>query len=296
MKKTALVIGGNRFFGRHLVQSFLDEGFDVTLLNRGNNDDGFLTKVKRLIADRRDFEALDKVLRNTMWDFVVDQVCFTGPEAKALGQILTGKTKRLGVTSSQSVYELGYEIPELTFNPESYNYKNSVSASENYSEAKRQMESEIIQFKDLNPVLFRFPFVLGRDDYTQRLNWHVERVQKKLPIYFPKPESRLGFIHSKEAGSLIKKIMQTDALGGINCASPGEVTLSKLMETISKATHSEWIAAKNQDSENHSPYGVKADWTMSTDLLKSLGIELSHLEIWLPNLIREISLPESEKG
>ncbi len=296
MKKTALVIGGNRFFGRHLVQNLLDSNFEVTLLNRGNVDDGFNNKLSRLKVDRRDFDALDKALKNRSWDFVIDQVCFTGPEAKALGEILTGKTGRLGVTSSQSVYDVGYELGEKQFDPLKYSYTKPVTAAENYSETKRQMESEIIKFKNLNPILFRFPFVIGHDDYTRRLHWHVDRVKKKLSIYFPNPEARLGFIHSKDAGNVILRLMNTDWKGGINCASPEDIAVKDLMSLISKETKSAWLLAEANSEDNHSPYGVKSDWTMSVNQLKSLGLELPYLDEWLHDLVREISVNQGLKS
>lgn len=41
----ALILGGNRFFGMKLANLLITEGFDSTLLNRGNLEDGFGEKV-----------------------------------------------------------------------------------------------------------------------------------------------------------------------------------------------------------------------------------------------------------
>lgn len=51
-KKRVLVIGGNRYFGKRLVSHLLERGDDVTLLNRGNLDDGFGDRVRRIKMDR----------------------------------------------------------------------------------------------------------------------------------------------------------------------------------------------------------------------------------------------------
>ncbi|MBK9322335.1 MAG: NAD-dependent epimerase/dehydratase family protein [Bdellovibrionaceae bacterium] len=53
-----LVIGGNRFFGRHLVEQLLEDGADVTILNRRNLNDRFGYQVQRLKADRQNHSSL----------------------------------------------------------------------------------------------------------------------------------------------------------------------------------------------------------------------------------------------
>lgn len=58
-----LVIGGNRFFGRHLVDLLLKEGIGVTLLNRGNLDDRFGEQIRRLKSDRQDPSALKEAIQ-----------------------------------------------------------------------------------------------------------------------------------------------------------------------------------------------------------------------------------------
>lgn len=52
--KSALVLGGTRFFGKNLVQTLLEKGVDVTIATRGQSQNPFGAHVKQLYADRYD--------------------------------------------------------------------------------------------------------------------------------------------------------------------------------------------------------------------------------------------------
>lgn len=76
MSRNILVIGGNRFFGKRLIGKLIANGDQVTVLNRGNLDDGFGNKVERIVCDRDDVQKLKSSVQNKNWDIVYDQVCF----------------------------------------------------------------------------------------------------------------------------------------------------------------------------------------------------------------------------
>jgi nucleoside-diphosphate-sugar epimerase len=78
----ALIVGGNRFFGKKLAQQLVEAGHEVTLLNRGNIDDGLVSQVSRLKCDRQDRAGLRTAKGNSEWDVIIDQVCFSAKDAK----------------------------------------------------------------------------------------------------------------------------------------------------------------------------------------------------------------------
>ncbi len=45
--KKVLVLGGTRFFGKHLVEALLQDGHDVTIATRGITEDSFGSRVKK---------------------------------------------------------------------------------------------------------------------------------------------------------------------------------------------------------------------------------------------------------
>ena len=54
-----LILGGTKFFGRHLVDSALARGHTVTLFNRGKTNPGLFPHVETILGDREhDLEKL----------------------------------------------------------------------------------------------------------------------------------------------------------------------------------------------------------------------------------------------
>lgn len=288
-KEKALILGGNRFFGRHLALELIEAGVAVTLLNRGRHDDGLGDRIHRLHADRTNAEELRRALDGGTWDMVFDQICFTADEARNLCRLLKGRTRRIVFTSSQSVYPWGENLSEDVFDPAGHTFTTEVSAKEDYAEAKRQAEAEFIKHPDLRPLLVRMPLVVGTDDYTGRLKWHVDRIRQGLPIYFPNLEARMGFIRSDIAGRALAAMAGTSLAGAVNCVCPGTLALEDLVRMIESSTGREMVRASSPDAENHSPYGVPETWTMSTAKLNSAKITLPELQSWMPELINEIA-------
>ena len=47
-----LVIGGTRFFGIHMVNELLANGYEITIATRGKSSDEYGDRVKRLVIER----------------------------------------------------------------------------------------------------------------------------------------------------------------------------------------------------------------------------------------------------
>ncbi|HEX7173801.1 MAG TPA: NAD-dependent epimerase/dehydratase family protein, partial [Pyrinomonadaceae bacterium] len=64
-----LILGGTLFLGRHIVESALRDGHEVTLFNRGQHNPELFPEVEKLRGDRDG--GLD-ALRGRSWDAVID--------------------------------------------------------------------------------------------------------------------------------------------------------------------------------------------------------------------------------
>jgi nucleoside-diphosphate-sugar epimerase len=175
-----LVIGGNRFFGKRLVSKLLDSKADVTLLNRGLLGDPFGDKVKRIAADRKQLSHELPQLKNEKWDVVYDQACYEAEDARKSCQTFSGLVKHYVFTSSESVYAWKGDLKEEDFDPATYRFDSDADRNVNYAEAKRQCETIFTQQNAFPLTSFRFPFVVGPDDYTRRLRFHVEEISQKV--------------------------------------------------------------------------------------------------------------------
>ena len=93
--KKILVLGGNRFFGKKLIELLLEENHEVTILTRGKSGNPFGAKVEHLVADRVDSAALADAVKGREFDIVYDNICYASNEAKAFCDIFNGKIGKL---------------------------------------------------------------------------------------------------------------------------------------------------------------------------------------------------------
>lgn len=281
-----LILGGNRFFGKKLAHTMVKQGHYVTLLNRGKMDDGLGNQVQRIQVDRKNTQQLKEKIGHSTWDLIYDQICFEAPDAQAAIEIFKNKTDHYIFTSSQSVYDAGPHLKENLFSPEEYSFVKVASASTHYAEAKKQCEAVFAKSMLPNISIVRFPIVLGQDDYTQRLNFHIQSVKAEKPIYFPNKNAKISFINSDDAAASLEFIGRHSPCGTINVCAPHPIDLDELMKEIEKSTQKKVIYADTPIESQHSPFGIEKDWWMNTDKLKKLGFEASPISHWLPQLIR----------
>lgn len=101
----ALVIGGTRFIGAHVVRRLHEDGFEVTVLHRGRSSNPILPDVRHVI----DADAEYPITRfpsavHAHWDTVVHMVAMGLADASAAVQTFSGRTARLAIVSSSDVY------------------------------------------------------------------------------------------------------------------------------------------------------------------------------------------------
>ncbi|MGE5653523.1 MAG: NAD-dependent epimerase/dehydratase family protein, partial [Bacillota bacterium] len=71
-----LVIGGNRFVGRHLVKKLLQGGHEVVLFNRGQHSSPLNSEVQLIHGDRKQHDVLCEKLAGESFDAVVDMIAY----------------------------------------------------------------------------------------------------------------------------------------------------------------------------------------------------------------------------
>ena len=288
--KKVLVLGGTRFFGRKLVELLLADGHDVTIVTRGKLANPFGDKVKHLIVDRRDTEAFSKAVEGEYYDIVYDNICYSPNEAKAFCDIFNGKMGKLVFTSTLSTYAAdGNAKSEADFDPYTYSIQMGDTEAFTYSEGKRQAEAVFFKYATSPVVAVRFPIVMGIDDYTKRLHFHVKHVANEEAIGFLNMDAEMSFILAEEAGQFLKWAGLTDVEGPFNATAQGTISLKDLMALVEKATSKQAKIVLVENDEIRSPYAVPASWYMTTEKAEQAGFVFSKLNDWLPGLIDEIA-------
>lgn len=284
--KSALILGGTQFVGKRLVQLLLDEGIEVTIATRGMTSDPFGKQVSRLKISREDADSLHSAFQGKTWDVVFDQTCYSSQEASDTLEALEGKIQKYVFTSSQAVYDFGTKHKEENFDPLEFKpvlkNRGEYIGYVGYQEAKRAAEAILFQSAEIPVVAVRFPIIIGKDDYTNRLKFHVDHVKNGKAMFIENPDLRYSFIDSDEAARFLLSMAKSDYHGGINPGSSDDISLRELVTLIEEKVESKAILQKNGDP---SPYNLPGSWSVDTSFAHSLGYSFISLDQLLNRLI-----------
>lgn len=276
-----LVIGGTRFIGIHLVNKLLSEGNKVTIATRGQTSDTFGESVNRLIIERTDSESISSALNGKHFDVVYDSLAYCSNDIKCLFDSLS--CNRYIQTSSLSVYSnLKNQICESDFNPETYPLKWCFRNDYTYDEIKRQAECALFQQYHIPSVSVRFPYVIGTDDYTNRLYFYVECVMKSIPMYVDNLTEKMAFINSNEAGDFLAFLAKSNFQGSINAASYGTISLAEIIDFIEIKTG---VKAVFSNDGKKAPYNGATEYSLNLRKSEEIGYKFSHINTWIYDLL-----------
>ncbi|QHW31668.1 NAD-dependent epimerase/dehydratase family protein [Paenibacillus rhizovicinus] len=284
-----IVLGGTRFFGRKLVDRLLEAGDEVTIVTRGGLPNPFGDRVKHIQADRNDSAALQAAMGDEAYDVVYDNICYLPQEAEEAVKLFAGRCGKYVVTSTLSVYPFGGpRNTEAMFDARRYELPVSYPADINYGEGKRLVEAVLLQKAPFPVAAARFPIVLGTEDYTRRLHFHVEHIMRGQPIGIPVPDAPLSFILADEAAEFLDWLGRSSAEGSYNACSAGDITPGEIVKLIEQAAGKEAVVRHETDEADSSPFGVPGAWQMDTAKAEADGFVFRELNDWLPQLIGQL--------
>ncbi|MBQ6762859.1 MAG: SDR family oxidoreductase [Bacteroidales bacterium] len=145
MRRKALFIGGTGTISSAITAQLAAEGeWELTLLNRGNRNDGVPANVRILQADINDDAAVEKLLADTQWDCVCDFIGFVPAQVERDWRLFKGRTKQYMYISSASAYQKPAASPFITegtplVNPY-WQYSRDKIACENFLMEKHRSE------------------------------------------------------------------------------------------------------------------------------------------------------------
>jgi 2'-hydroxyisoflavone reductase len=238
-----LVLGGSRFLGRTFVEAAQRQNHDVTIFNRGNQNEGF-KDVEILTGDR--FGDLNE-LKNRYWDAVLDTSGFIPSSVLKSTELLKDRVKHYTFISSISVYK---DWIQKNFN-ENYPVYN-MSLEEAYELSKIGSDYEYYgQFKALCEVIaeknmpgrvlnVRAGQLIGPNDYTDRIPYWIHRMAKGGKVLAPgSPNRPVQLIDNQDLSYWILSMMASQAAGTFNATGPDyTLTMGEFLETCRKVTGS----------------------------------------------------------
>ena len=221
-----LVTGGTRFFGIPMVETLLKDGHEVTIATRGRSGDPFGSRVRRIVLERTSADSVRKALCGRYYDVVIDKIGYCSNDVKILMDAVScGQYIHM---SSTAVYQpLRPDTRESDFDGTAGHLVWCDRMDFPYAEYALWQH-----YPDRNWTAVRYPFVIGKDDYTKRLLFYVEHVMKSMPMYIDNPDCQMGFIRSDEAGRFLAFLAGKNVPGAFNGCSGGTVSIREMLDYV----------------------------------------------------------------
>lgn len=287
----ALVLGGTRFFGKQVVEKLLQDDVEVTLATRGESGNPFGSRVHHLKVDRFDRGSMEKTFQDGEWDVIIDQICFSPDDAFDAVEIFRDRTERYLFTSTLSVYDMdGHgEKVEQDFDPASYPVQFGRKEQFTYGEGKRLAEAVFAQHAPFPVVMIRPPIVVGTDDYTKRLQFHLQRIIAGEPIGLDNPDARLSFVDSKELASFIHWSATKSFTGPVNTSSPDQLSLDEMLRDMHEVLgRGQVVIHPSTECDQPSPMNFPTSYYQNVAHATALGFSFSPMSSWFTSLIQQL--------
>ena len=243
---TALVIGGTRFIGRHLVEELLAHDYDVTLFNRGNHENPFadVDAVAHVAGDRTNDSALEAAAREVEPDAVFDCVAYKPREVESATRIFADVDAYVYVSSGAAYGAEQIPKREDETPLEACSSEQAVDDSmASYGARKAAGDRAVFEAADrgVNATSVRPPVVYGPHDYTERFAYWVGRVAEYDRVVVPGDGTNVWQrVYVADVASALRIVAEEGTPGeAYNAGDRRAVTLEELVHLLADALDTE---------------------------------------------------------
>ncbi|QCC59249.1 NAD-dependent epimerase/dehydratase family protein [Natrinema thermotolerans] len=289
----ALVIGGTRFIGRHLVAELLDHDYDVTLFTRGTRENPFADddRITHVEGDRTNDTALEAAATTVDPDAVFDCVAYHPKDVRAATRIFADCEAYVYVSSGaaygrEEIPKREGETPLHECTPD----QATDDSFETYGNRKAEGDRAAFAAADdgVPAMVVRPPIVYGPHDYTERLNWWIDRVNRFDRVVVPGDGTNLRhLVYVEDVAAALRIVAERGEPGeAYNVGDRRLVPLEELVDLLADALETDVeivhagpreLAAGEISLEDY-PLYRSYPHVLSTAKLAALGWESTPLE------------------
>src|SRR4051794_9020186 len=274
-----LVIGGTSFVGRHMAQTALDRGHEVTLFNRGKTNPDVLPGAERLTGDRNsDLSALD----SRSWDATIDVCAYVPRQVRTLLEALGTRSGRFVFVSTISVYPDGTPDHFTEDSPLRTPAWDDELVMEKYGELKVACEQVAQELAGDRLLVIRPGYVVGPYARTPRSPYWVGRVGGgRSPMATPDMAQPLQCIDARDLAAFTISRLEAGDVTAYNATAPAPVpTFGQVFETIARGVGHVLPEMRAVGYDERLPLSAPPDyWSlMVADLSRPVGAGLT----WRP--------------
>jgi len=234
-----LVLGGTRFIGRATVEEFRSAGYRVTTFTRGNRDDPFeeADDVSHFTGDRKDRDAVANAADRVDPDVVVDCIAYHPEDVEVATEIFAEIDAYVYVSSSgvypnDSIPKREDETPLRSCTPE----QARDDTQETYGNRKAEGDRVVFRAADrgVNALSVRPCLVYGPHDYTERLNYWIDRINRYDRVVVPGDGQHLFHrVYVRDLARALRVVAERGTPGkAYNAADRQLVDLDGLLTTV----------------------------------------------------------------
>lgn len=225
----ALVLGGTKFLGVHVVEALLREGWDVTTFTRGRTNPDLFPQVTCLRGDRDDDVS---ALTTGEWDVVHDLTTYHPAQIHRTADALQDRTDHYVLVSTISVYAdvaepgVDEDAPLATLDgpvPESFE-------PELYGPLKALCEQAVAE-RFASHTIVRPSIIAGPHDPTDRFTAWVVRMSEPGPHVTPPLDAPVQWVDARDLADWLVRLGADRTPGTFNAATPA-VPFEVLLRTI----------------------------------------------------------------
>lgn len=277
-----LIIGGTRFFGIPMVNQLLKNGHDVTIATRGLTSDSFGKRVSRIQLDVYVPESVRGALIGKHYDVVIDKMGYGSLDIKSI--LDSVECKKFIHMSTAGVYKLNhFNIMETEYNACNTPIRWCTRGDYDYDTVKRMAEAVLAQnYSDLDWTAVRSPFVLGNDDYTNRLDFYIKHIVNGIPMYVDNLETKMSVSFADDIGKFMAFLVNKEGVGAINYCSKGIVSIEDIIHQIECVAG---VKARLSKDGEIAPYNGTQSYSLNIDKAVQLGYKVCEVHEWLDELI-----------
>jgi 2'-hydroxyisoflavone reductase len=259
-----LVIGGTRFLGRTFVEVALDQGHELTLLNRGRTGPDLFPDIEHLRGDRDGDLA---VLRGRQWDIVVDTCGYVPRIVEKSADFLQDSIERYIFISTISVYA-DFSKPGIDEGSPLAKIEDESTeevTNEAYGPLKVLCENVVLDTYPERSTILRCGLTIGPYDPTDRFTYWPVRIQRGGEVLAPSPpHMQVQFVDATDLADFILLLAKNRITGVYNTTGP-----------MQKLTMEGFLnACINITGSNASLTWVSEDFITSHDV--------DHIPVWTP--------------
>jgi 2'-hydroxyisoflavone reductase len=226
-----LVLGGTKFLGRHVVDSALARGDEVTIFTRGQTNPELYPGIEHLTGDRDG--KLDALAGRT-WDGVVDTSGYVPRVVRQSAELLRDGVGRYVFVSSVSAYgDPSVPLTEASPLAELEDpLTEEVEAS--YGALKAACEHVIEEVFGDRGSSVRAGLIVGPYDPTERFTYWPRRIAEGGEVLAPgDPDAPMQFIDARDLAAFLLELATSGPGGPLNATGPAErLTMRDALERI----------------------------------------------------------------